>query len=118
MGADLLAAEASTVAATGWQQATEPRRATAATVRAQSALVHCQGARTPILSAVTRTAMPLTKREREIAALAAAGVSSKDIAANLTLSVRTIDNHLQRIYGKIGVTTRGELAEYLRTFPQ
>ncbi len=58
-------------------------------------------------------AMPLTAREKEVAILAAEGLASKDIAAKLTVSVRTVDNHLQRVYVKLGVSTRGELADHL-----
>ncbi|MFD3537420.1 LuxR C-terminal-related transcriptional regulator [Streptomyces sp. NPDC058664] len=118
MGADLLAAEASTVAGAAWRAADQPRRATSAIVRAHSALAHCQGAQTPLLSTVAPSTANLTRREHEVATLAAAGISSKDIASKLTLSVRTIDNHLQRIYTKVGVTTRSQLAEYLKSTPQ
>ena len=55
-------------------------------------------------------ASPLTPREREIAALAAAGATSKEIAAQLFLSSRTVDNHLQSVYTKLGVSGRQELA--------
>ena len=54
---------------------------------------------------------PLTRREREIAGLAATGASSRDIAEQLYLSVRTVDNHLSRVYVKLGVRGRHELAE-------
>jgi DNA-binding CsgD family transcriptional regulator len=57
--------------------------------------------------------VPLTDREREIAVLAAAGQSSRTIAETLFLSVRTIDNHLGRIYDKLGVSNRAELASAL-----
>ena len=53
--------------------------------------------------------MALTEREREIVRLAAAGASSNAIAAHLFLSVRTVNNHLQRAYIKLGVTSRSEL---------
>lgn len=51
----------------------------------------------------------LSRREREIAELAASGLSTPDIAARLVLSARTVENHLHRIYGKLGVTGRAEL---------
>jgi len=51
----------------------------------------------------------LSEREREIAELAAAGRSDREIADALYLSVRTVSNHLQRAYGKLGVRSRAEL---------
>ena len=51
----------------------------------------------------------LTTREQEVAAMAAAGVASRDIADRLFLSVRTVNNHLQRVYAKLGVASRDEL---------
>ncbi|MFJ5309762.1 LuxR C-terminal-related transcriptional regulator [Streptomyces sp. NPDC088350] len=110
IGADLLAAEAATAAATAWRRAKRSRRAAAADRRADAARAHCEGARTPLLTTAQTTAA-LTAREHEIALLAAAGNTSKDIAQFLALSVRTVDNHLQHTYAKLGVTTRHELAQ-------
>jgi DNA-binding CsgD family transcriptional regulator len=56
---------------------------------------------------------PLTDRERQVATLAAAGRTSRDIAERLGISVRTVDNHLRRSYGKLGVAGRDELAVLL-----
>ncbi|MBT0993000.1 hypothetical protein KIN34_01675 [Cellulomonas sp. DKR-3] len=56
----------------------------------------------------------LTPREREIAALAAGGMTSRAIAARLTLSVRTVDSHLARVFAKSGVHSREGLAAVLR----
>ncbi|MFD0310008.1 LuxR C-terminal-related transcriptional regulator [Streptomyces sp. NPDC127119] len=116
IGAELLAAEAYAAAATAWRRAGRPRPAAAADHRAAAALAHCEGARTPLL-ATARAAVPLTARERETALLAAAGNTSMDIARALTLSVRTVDNHLHHAYTKLGVTTRRELARALGTPP-
>jgi len=55
----------------------------------------------------------LTAREREIASMVAAGRSSKEVAAALVVSARTVDNHLQRIYAKLGVSSRSELTDAL-----
>ena len=41
------------------------------------------------------------------------GLSSKEIATKLTVSVRTVSNHLQSIYLKLGISRRTELAEAL-----
>ncbi|HEV2782849.1 MAG TPA: helix-turn-helix transcriptional regulator [Actinophytocola sp.] len=116
VGASLLAAEAATAAASALHLTGKPRAAAAAAVRATTLAAQCQGARTPLL-ATTRTSHPLTDRERQIALLAAAGTPSRDIAAALTLSVRTINNHLHRTYTKLGVTNRAELAKALTEKP-
>lgn len=54
----------------------------------------------------------LTPRERQIAVLAGHGRSSKQIAADLRLSVRTVDNHLHVAYSKLGVRNRRQLGSF------
>ncbi len=49
------------------------------------------------------------RREIEVAALAAAGMANKEIACRLSVSVRTVENHLQRVYEKLGVARRADL---------
>ena len=56
-----------------------------------------------------RASARLTAREREIAGLAAGGLSSRAIAERLTLSVRTVDSHLSRVFTKLNVRGRQEL---------
>lgn len=51
----------------------------------------------------------LTDRETEIVLLLASGLSPKEIAADLVLSVHTARDHVKMIYDKAGVTSRGEL---------
>lgn len=53
---------------------------------------------------------PLTDREREVLQLLARGLSNKDIAQKLYLSVRTVEGHLANIYGKLQVKSRTEAA--------
>ena len=48
----------------------------------------------------------LTAREEEVLALAAVGRSSREIAAQLTISEKTVRNHLEHIYAKAGVSNR------------
>jgi DNA-binding CsgD family transcriptional regulator len=109
IGANLLAAEAASAAAAAWQRAGQPRKATAAAHQARECAALCPGARTPLLT-TTEATMSLSSREREIALLAAGGTSSKGIAEALHLSVRTVDNHLQHVYAKLGISGRHELA--------
>ena len=58
-------------------------------------------------------AQSLTRREAEVAGLAASGFTGPEITAHLTISVRTVDTHLARTYAKLGVTGRRELAHAL-----
>jgi len=55
----------------------------------------------------------LTAREREIAELAAAGRTNREIAEELVLSVKTVEAHLRNIFGKLEVRRRIELARAL-----
>ncbi len=55
----------------------------------------------------------LSAQELQIARLAAAGLSNRDIGERLFLSHRTIGSHLYRIYPKLGITGRGQLRESL-----
>jgi DNA-binding CsgD family transcriptional regulator len=109
LGANLCAAEVFVVAAGMLRADGTSRAANALQTRAATLVERCEGASTPALRADTGSA-PLSPREREVAVLAARGVSSKEIARQLALSVRTVDNHLQSIYAKLGVAGRMELA--------
>jgi non-specific serine/threonine protein kinase len=64
----------------------------------------------------TRIRLPsqLTAREREIASLVAAGLSNRQIAEMLFISRRTVDAHLEHIFGKLGITSRVMLTIQLR----
>ncbi len=116
MGAALVAAEASTEAALAWQRRGDQRAASAQFARASRLAAPCEGARTPALE-TPASFVPLTPRERDIATFAAQGQSSKAIAERLYLSVRTVNNHLQRVYAKLGVNGRRELAAALDDRP-
>ena len=112
LGALLLAAEAASGAAEAFARAGDQRAATAWLRRSGNLAASCEGAATPGLIRVAGAA-PLSGREREIVMLAAKGMSSKDIADRLYLSVRTVNNHLQHAYAKLGVTSRADLARAL-----
>ena len=112
LGTRLLAAEAATEAAQAFQRHGNGRAATTLGVRATALAATCEGARTPGLNTLVMV-VPLTARERDVAMLAAQGESSKVIAERLFLSVRTVNNHLQSVYAKLGVSGRRQLAAAL-----
>jgi DNA-binding NarL/FixJ family response regulator len=57
----------------------------------------------------------LTPREKEVLQFAAEGYASKQIARQLGIEVRTVDNHLQHIYSKLGVSSRSAAVAYFRS---
>ena len=76
----------------------------------------CGGAATPAIKAAARP-LPVTAREREIAELIAAGLTNKEIAEQLTLSIRTVEGHVYRACFKLDVADRDELAKLIRKEP-
>jgi DNA-binding CsgD family transcriptional regulator len=56
---------------------------------------------------------PLTPRERQIAELVLAGRSNREAGAALGLSERTVGNHLQSVFNRLGIGSRRELADYV-----
>lgn len=60
---------------------------------------------------------PLTHRECEVLRLVARGLSNKEVARELVLSVATVKNHLHKIFGKLGVSGRMEVLAKLRNEP-
>jgi DNA-binding CsgD family transcriptional regulator len=115
-GMVLIAAEAWAEAARAHRRAGLRSRAVAAVTRAVRLAADCEGATTPMLDAHD-SADALTRREREVAYLAAALEPSRAIAERLGLSLRTVDNHLARAYSKLGVNSRTELAALLGAHP-
>ena len=59
-------------------------------------------------------AAPLSAQERRVAELAADGKTTKEIAAQLSLSPRTVDGHLYRLFRKLGITSRAGLSKALQ----
>jgi len=56
---------------------------------------------------------PLTRREKEIADLVAAGLGNRDIAERLFLSKRTVDSHIEHIFTKLGFSSRTRLVGWV-----
>jgi DNA-binding CsgD family transcriptional regulator/tetratricopeptide (TPR) repeat protein len=112
VGMMLLAAETHASAAAAFREEGRADSARRAAARAGAlGEERCAGARTPGLA--TTSGPDLTPRQREIATLAAGGLSNAEIAARLTVSVRTVEWHLQQVYTELGTGSREELAELL-----
>jgi DNA-binding NarL/FixJ family response regulator len=112
IGALLLAADAAAQAAAVHARHGRRGSAQTAATRAHQLAQACEGARTPALAALAAP-LPLTDREREIVTLAAGGLSNREIAQRLVVSVRTVENHLYRASTKLGTSDRAELAALL-----
>jgi predicted ATPase/DNA-binding CsgD family transcriptional regulator len=56
---------------------------------------------------------PLTRRESEVAVLAARGLTDRQIAAELVITEGTVGVHLERIFGKLGIRSRAQLAAWV-----
>lgn len=111
LGFDLYASEAALHASDAAARRRQPRVATRWLNRARELRERCEAA--PVAAPLPRGLGSVTRREREIAVLAAQGLPSKQIGARLFISARTVDNHLAKVYVKLGVRTRSELTDVL-----
>jgi DNA-binding NarL/FixJ family response regulator len=109
----LFAADAAAQAAVIARKNGRLPEAAVAAARAAELAERCDGARTPALVAAT-SALPFRDREREIALLAAAGLTNRAIAERLQLSVRTVESHIYRAYTRLGLADRAALVAAVR----
>lgn len=109
MGASLLGAEAHAAAAELRARAGDEAGGRRSAFLAWR-LLPVGAARTPPVRGLLPS---LTEREADIAERAGDGASSRAIADELFLSVRTVDNHLHRVYRKLGLSGRAELRSLL-----
>ena len=112
MGDGVAAADGAAQAALAYRRQELRGSALGCAARAE-ALAEQGGADTPTLRQA-REPLPLTDREREIVLLLGQGLSSREIAERLTVSVRTVEGHIYKAMAKTGTTSREELAALLR----
>ncbi|HEV7759224.1 MAG TPA: LuxR C-terminal-related transcriptional regulator [Acidimicrobiales bacterium] len=119
LGLDLFAAEAQVSAVEAHRRGGHRARAHASAERARRLTEGGEGASTPLLQGMSSSGLldELTPRERETAELAARGLTDREIADALFLSIRTVHAHLRSAYAKLGVAGRGELAAILAVPP-
>lgn len=110
--AALLAAEVAAAAAVAHARVGDVPAARRAESQSLRWAAQCAGARTPALLGLR--APSLTPREREVAALAADGLTTPAIAGRLAVSERTVESHLYRAFDKLGVRAREQLRDVLR----
>jgi DNA-binding CsgD family transcriptional regulator len=112
MGDLVAAVDAAAHAAMAYRRRDLRGSALASISRAEALGAQCGGADTPALRQA-REPLPLTDREREIVMLVGGGLSNRDIAVRLSLSVRTVEGHIYKAMSKTGTTSREELAALL-----
>jgi DNA-binding CsgD family transcriptional regulator len=110
VGSLMSAADAAAQAAARHDYAGRRRENSESSARALRLAVQCGGAVSPAIRS-TAQPLPVTAREREIASFVAAGLSNREIAERLTVSVRTVEGHIYRACIKLDVTDRDELAK-------
>lgn len=117
MGDMVAAADAAAHAAIAHRRRGLRGSALACSAHAQGLAERCGGAHTPALRRAAED-LPLTDREREIVLLLGAGLTNREIADTLTLSVRTVENHIDKSMLKTGTSSRDELAALLPRSPR
>ncbi|MEN3123426.1 LuxR C-terminal-related transcriptional regulator [Janibacter sp. LM] len=85
------------------------RRASAAGVTRLGAVELALGAHSEVADSEEA---PLTPREQQVAALIERGLTNRAIAEQLVISPRTVDGHVERIFGKLEVTSRSQIAAW------
>jgi ATP/maltotriose-dependent transcriptional regulator MalT len=112
MGAMALAADAAAQAAREHARTGARGKETKSSTRAHG-LARQGGIRTPAVDAAAWP-LPITDREREIANLVVAGLSNRQIADRLVVSVRTVEGHVYRMFAKLGIDDRDQLVHLVR----
>lgn len=110
LGGWRMASEAATEAALAFDREGLRSRAAQARRRAHDLASRCGG----VAAETTPLDASLSRREREVASLAARGLTNRQIADELVLSIRTVESHLYQAMGKLGVKTRSKLREALQ----
>jgi ATP/maltotriose-dependent transcriptional regulator MalT len=104
----LTASELWAAASASYRSEGLPARSTKAAKKAHETAAFCRGVRLRPVS-WPEEVEPLSRRQREVALLAAQGASNAEIADALSLSVRTVESHLYAAFAKLGLTARDEL---------
>jgi DNA-binding NarL/FixJ family response regulator len=113
IGARRYASEAAAHASSTFAREGRQDSARRAAVRSRSLFAEEQDGFRPVIDGVDGPSTELTRRERQLAELAASGLSNAEIADRLVLSVRTVESHLFKAMQKLGVGDRRAIASLI-----
>ncbi len=109
------AADAAAQASVAFDESQQHRRGLYAAALARELADECGGLCTPALR--TPTGLKLSGRQRDVVELLVAGLSNREIAEKLVMSVRTVEGHVYRACQRVGAQSREELASIIRSGP-
>jgi len=109
------AADAAAQASVAFDESQRHRRGLYAAALAKELADRCGGLCTPALR--TPAGLKLSGRQRDVVELVVAGLSNRQIAVKLVMSVRTVEGHVYRACQRVGAQSREELASIVRSGP-
>ena len=109
------AADAAAQASVAFDESQQHRRGMYAAALARELADECGGLCTPALR--TPAGLKLSGRQRDVIELVVAGLSNRQIADQLVMSVRTVEGHVYRACQRVGAQSREELASIIRSGP-
>jgi DNA-binding CsgD family transcriptional regulator len=115
IGDRVAAADAAAQASVAFDVSQRHRRGLYGAALARELADECGGLRTPALR--TPAGIPLSGRQRDVIELVVAGLSNRQIADQLVMSVRTVEGHIYRACQRVGAQSREELASIMRSGP-
>jgi DNA-binding CsgD family transcriptional regulator len=115
IGDRVAAADAAAQASVAFDESQHHRRGLYAAALARELADECGGLCTPALR--TPTGLKLSGRQRDVVELVVAGLSNREIAEKLVMSVRTVEGHVYRACQRVGAQSREELASIVRSGP-
>jgi DNA-binding CsgD family transcriptional regulator/tetratricopeptide (TPR) repeat protein len=115
IGDNAAAADAAAQAAVAFTRGQQRKRGLRAAAIAKDLSDACGGLCTPALR--TPACQPLTGRQREVVEFVVAGLTNREIAKRLVMSVRSVEGHVYRACLRVGANSREELADIARRGP-
>ncbi len=115
IGDRVAAADTAAQASVAFAENQQHKRALYAAALARELAEECGGLHTPALR--TPLGLKLSGRQRDVVELVVAGLSNRQIAETLVMSVRTVEGHVYRACQRVGAQSREELASIVKSGP-